>query len=284
MGVAEDFRAVVARLRGWGVTVVEYPGCYGRSNGSSWSRGVPIGHTNHHYVCSLNPSQGYIDGLVGNLAGGNTVNWFADVNGVAYLLGVGPMNHAGMGSSAVRDRVANDRPPAGPAASVGVPNDWSGGNASYSGTEGQHPGDSTPWPSRLIDVMVAINAAEFLQWNYTAARAIHHYEHTNRKIDMSWLGGASSTRGGTELRQRVAARMGTAGVLPPRPGPEGDDIVTDDDIKKIAAAVWAYGIPRHSTVKDGKEVPVDADAKNTLAAISTLSARGLIESTRAARQ
>ena len=225
MGVAEDFRAVVARLRGWGFKVVEYGGCYGRSNGSSWSRGVPIGHVNHHYVCGLNPSASYIESLVSTLANGETVNWFADVNGCAWLLGVGPMNHAGMGSSSVRDRVANDQAPAGPAVSVGVPNDWGGGNASYSGTEGQHPGDSTPWPSSLIDVMVAINAAEFMQWGYTAARAIHHYEHTNRKIDMSWLGGASGTEGGKQLRSRVAARMGTAGVLPPVPGqgPGGED-------------------------------------------------------------
>ena len=33
--------------------------------------------------------------------------------------------------------------------------------------------------------MVAINAAEFLEWGYTSARAINHSEWTNRKIDMS---------------------------------------------------------------------------------------------------
>jgi hypothetical protein len=55
--------------------------------------------------------------------------------------------------------------------------------------------------------MVAINAAEFLQWGFSANRAIQHYEHTSRKVDMSAAGGPSSTAAGNELRRRVAARM-----------------------------------------------------------------------------
>ena len=49
----------------------------------------------------MDPSQDYIDSLVSNLANGQTVNWFADVNGVGYLIGTGPMNHAGTGNSYV---------------------------------------------------------------------------------------------------------------------------------------------------------------------------------------
>jgi hypothetical protein len=55
MTVADDFRAVVGLLRQWGYQVVEWSGCYGRSNGGGWSAGRPVGHVNHHYVCSLNP-------------------------------------------------------------------------------------------------------------------------------------------------------------------------------------------------------------------------------------
>lgn len=86
------------------------------------------------------------------------------------------------------------------------------GNSYYSGTECQHPGDSTPWPDPLLAVMVAINAAEFLEWGYTANRAINHYEWTNRKIDMSAGGGVNSGGwAGQELRRRVSACMTGSG-------------------------------------------------------------------------
>ena len=79
-----------------------------------WDDGRPIGHVNHHYVCSLNKDQGYINGLVSNLANGDVVNWFADVNGAAYLIGTGPMNHSGTGMTSVgqdADREAADEQP-----------------------------------------------------------------------------------------------------------------------------------------------------------------------------
>jgi hypothetical protein len=173
---------------------------------------VPVGHVNHHFVCSLNPSQSYIDGLVANLVSGSTVNWFADVNGRGYLIGTGPMNHAGTGNSSVLNRTKSDQPPpSNPASSAG---DISG-NSHYSGTEAQHPGDSTPWPAPMLDIVVAINAAEFLVWGYSAARAINHSEWSNRKIDMSAGGGINSDGwSAAELRRRVADRMVGAAPAP----------------------------------------------------------------------
>src|SRR4051812_16565174 len=227
MSTTDDFKAIVARLRSWGFSIREESGCYGRSNGTGWTDGRPVGHINHHYVCSLNPAQSYIDGLVANLKAGNTVNWFADVNGRAYLIGTGPMNHSGTGNSSVLALTRKNQPPPGPARSAG---DMSG-NQTYSGTECQHPGDSTPWPTPMVDLLVAINAAEFLQWNYSANRAINHFEWTNRKIDMSAAGGSSGTAAGIELRRRVAARMtGTT---------EGDwfDMATKDDLKAAVREV-----------------------------------------------
>src|SRR6478609_6547915 len=205
MSVSDDFRAAVELLRGWGFHVTEWNGCYGRSNGGGWSAGRPVGHVNHHYVCSLNPDQGYINNLVANLANGSVVNWFADVHGVAYLIGTGPMNHAGTGNQSVLDRTRMDAPPpSNPASSAGSIS----GNSHYSGTEAQHPGDSTPWPTPMLDVVVAINAAEFLVWNYTENRAINHSEWSNRKIDMSAGGGVNSDGwSAAELRRRVAAQM-----------------------------------------------------------------------------
>lgn len=226
MGISDDFRAAVDRLRSWGFQVVEWDGCYGRSNGLGWSSGRPVGHVNHHYVCSLNPDQGYINGLVSSLANGKTVNWFADVHGVAYLIGTGPMNHAGTGNQSVLDRTRNGQAPPGPASSAGSIT----GNAHYSGTECQHPGDSTPWPGPMLDVMVAINAAEFLVWGLSENCAIDHYEWTSRKIDMSAGGGASDTWAGDELRRRVAARMSGQS---PTPGPGPDPIEEDDDMYSL---------------------------------------------------
>jgi hypothetical protein len=225
VSTSDDYRAAVDLLRGWGFRVVEWSGCYGRSNGGGWSAGRPVGHVNHHYVCSMNPDQSYIDGLVGNLANGSVVNWFADVHGTAYLIGTGPMNHAGTGNQSVLDLTRADQPPPGPAGSAGSIT----GNAHYSGTECQHPGDSTPWPGPMLDVMVAINAAEFLVWGYSAARAINHFEWTNRKIDMSAGGGPSDSWAGDELRRRVSARMAGTG--------QGDwfDMATQAD---LAAVVW----------------------------------------------
>ena len=225
MSIEDDYRAIVASLRGWGFDVREEDGCYGRSNGSSWAAGRPEGHIFHHYVCGLSPSQDYIDGLVSNLKNGTVVQWFADVNGRCYLIGTGPMNHAGTGNQSVLDLVRQDRPP--PSNPAGAAGEISG-NKFLSGCEGQHPGDSTPWPAPLLDVMVAIGAASFLQWGYTANRAINHSEWSNRKIDMSAGGGVNSDGwSADELRRRVAARMtGTT---------EGDwlDMVSKEELQAM---------------------------------------------------
>jgi hypothetical protein len=264
VSTTDEFRDVVGQLRAWGFKVVEWSGCYGRSNRLNWSAGRPVGHINHHYVCSMNPAQTYINGLVQGLANGNTVNWFADVNGVGYLIGTGPMNHSGIGNSSVLDRTKADQPPPGPATRAG---DMTG-NAYYSGTECQHPGDSTPWPAPMLDVMVAINAAEFLQWGYSANRAINHYEWTSRKIDMSAGGGASSTWAGQELRRRVNARMNN--------DEEDDDMpLSDEDIDKIAKKVWSYTVTYAKQTNDPKdpEDSVKEPAHQVLGAAASYAGR-----------
>jgi hypothetical protein len=250
MSVTDDFRAIVGRLRSWGFDIVEHPGCYGRSNGTNWTHGRPDGHTNHHYVCSMSPEQSYIDGLVANLANGSTVNWFADVNGRGYLIGTGPMNHAGTGNSSVLNRTLADEPNYGVAGSAG---DMSG-NQAYSGTECQHPGDSTPWPASMLGIMVAINAAEFAQWGYTANRAINHYAWTNRKIDMSWLGGVDSDANGRQLVADVQARM-TGGATGGTGTDDNDwfDMATKEDLEAVVAEQLMWALPRMLNVLyDGK--------------------------------
>ena len=258
MSTTDDFKAVVKRLRDWGFTVKEWSGCYGRSNGIGWSSGKPVGHINHHYVCSMNPDQGYINGLVGNLAAGSVVNWFADVNGVAYLIGTGPMNHSGTGNSGVLNRTKSDQPNYSVAGSAG---DISG-NSHYSGTECQHPGDSTPWPSVLLEVMYAINAAEFVQWGYSANRAINHYAWTNRKIDMSWMGGPSSgSSQGKKLVENVQRYMD--GGNPPDNG--DDDPMTNEEHNALMECLTVMrrlnsNLDQTTTNPDGTKVPGQTNA------------------------
>ena len=98
----------------------------------------------------------------------------------------------------------------------------------------------------MLDVMVAINAAEFLVWGYSSARAINHFEWTNRKIDMSAGGGPNSGGwAGEELRRRVAARM--SGSVPepePEPEPEEDDDVYrtyQPDAGPDSGGIWIAG-------------------------------------------
>jgi hypothetical protein len=287
----QGFRNVVDRMRGWGQTVVVTPGAYGRNNGiQNYDGGRPIGHTNHHFVCKLNPAQGYIDGLVqmlingyGDLAGaGSVVPWFQDVNGVSYLIADGPSNHSGKGSSILLSRRQNGLPPAGAAVHVASDNAING-NKFYSGSEKQHPGDDTPWPDALIKSTVMLNAAEAIEFaDGDAGYAFMHYEHTDRKVDMSWKDGPNGD-GGPELRRRVAAliawhKSGGTGVPPldaqgrmvagggnttngsspvitkPTPPVEEDDMYSPDDrardvqtAKDIAAVKRELGMVHDTT-------------------------------------
>jgi len=274
MSITDDFKAIVKRLRDWGFNVTEYSGCYGRSNGTGWSNGKPVGHVNHHYVCSLNPDQSYINSLVSTLASGSTVNWFADVNGKAYLIGTGPMNHAGTGNSSVLNRTKQDQPNYAVAGSAG---DMSG-NQSYSGTECQHPGDSTPWPNVMLQIMFAINAAEFMQWGYSANRAINHYAWSNRKIDMSWEGGvASGSKQGQDLVKNVQRYMDGGG--------DDDMALSSDDIEKVATAVIkkmreddivSYN---KTDAGSGKETQVKGSITDALGTSATYSGRAAYRAT-----
>jgi hypothetical protein len=209
----------------------------------------------------MNPDQGYINNLVQGLANNKTVGWFADVHGVAYLVGTGPMNHAGTGNQSVLDRTKSDQPPpSNPASSQGSIS----GNSHYCGTECQHPGDSTPWPGPMLNVMVAINAAEALVWGWTENRAINHSEWTNRKIDMSAGGGVNS--GGwsaQELRRRVKAQMGGTTTTPIPPSNGDDDLpYSEEDLVRLTASGFARGAQKELLkIGDG---PEDAPAELTL--------------------
>lgn len=218
-------------LRSWGYTVVETPGCYGANNGLDWDNGVgPQASLDHHFGCSLNPAQSYIDGMVnmlkdgyatggGGFLPGPVVNRFVDMNGVIYLIATGPANHAGQGSSVVLNGAISGLAPSGSAASRGLEDDGIK-NHNYVGTETQHPGDSTPYPEKLIDSLVALNAADCLTWGYSPNAVIQHFESTRRKVDMSYLGGVNGTPGpGVDIRAKVKEFINAKNNPSPAPEP-----------------------------------------------------------------
>lgn len=267
----EKFQAQVALLRSWGFTVNEQPNCWGRSNGlGDYDGGQRKGQVNHHFVCPLAPPadpQAMVDMLVNGYdeTPGPVVPWCIDAAGVIYLISTGPANHAGRGNSSVLARIEAGQAPLGPAAKVAPGNDFNG-NGSYDGVELLHPGDlTTPYPDPMIAATVALNASRCIVEGQSANTSIMHYEHTDRKDDMSWRGGVDGD-GGPELRKRVAALIASGGT--PTPTPTEDDMFSDADraalaslqadVTKIKAglsdsqtvgkAVWGYPLP--NTVND----------------------------------
>lgn len=214
MSAASDlFSSINNTLRGWGYPVEEQEGCWSRSNGSSWTQGVPIAHVNHHFVIPLSsPLENGISNVTygDSSLSGPKCNWYGGIDprtGAPRIrfISVGPANHAGQGRIEVRNRVAANLPPYGWVAVSYSPvaDNWSGGNTSYAGTEWHHPGDSTPWPDALIDLVNAHNTAICRVAGWPADRCIEHAEHSARKIDRSY----HTTSGGKDLRANVASRL-----------------------------------------------------------------------------
>lgn len=251
MGSLESYRAQVNLLRSWGYRVNEQAGCWGRNNGLSWVYGDRVAQVNHHYVCPLSPpgnAQAYVNTLARGSDIAPVVNWVLDAAGVLYLIGTGPCNHAGRGDSSVLARVRAGKAPLG----WHPPNNDFNGNAYYDGVELLHPGDSSPYPDKMIDALVALNASRCIVLKQSSNTAIMHGEHSNRKIDMSWRGGPNGD-GNLELRKRVAARMAggkppvTTPPKPPTPKPpvkDWFDMATEADLKRVVDERLKFWLPR----------------------------------------
>ena len=213
MSAASDlFDAINNQMRAWGYPVEEAEGCWSRSNGSSWTGGMPIAHTNHHFVIGL--SRPFMNGANNvtygdaNLAGPKS-NWYGGIDPATgrqrlRFIAAGPANHAGRGRIEVRNRISAGQAPLGWVSTSYSPvaDNWGGGNTAYLGTEWHHPGDSTPWSDPLMDLIVALNTATCLKARWPSSRIFMHAEHSARKIDMSWR----TTRGGHDLRAATEAR------------------------------------------------------------------------------
>ncbi len=211
MGWRDDIPVV---LRRYWPDVVETDGWKSRGNGSSWAESVPVATMNHHLVVPT--TQAYepisVNMAINGYSGlsGPVCNTMIAADGTIYLIAGNPANHAGKGRSEVRQRVMSNLAPLGNAADVYPPGDnWNDGNRYYFGAEMQHPGDLSAWSDIQIRAVYAWNAAVLEVLGYPAERAIHHREHSYRKIDMSWRG---------DLRAGVRLTMsGQIQPLPPAP-------------------------------------------------------------------
>ncbi|MFE6079963.1 N-acetylmuramoyl-L-alanine amidase [Streptomyces virginiae] len=226
----------LAALHAEGVRVVEYDGWRTHNRNSKGPWGPVHGVLVHHTVSSGSANtvricrDGY-SGLPGPLCQGVITK-----DGTFHLIGYGRCNHAGGGDpdvlAAVQAESYGDRPP--------VPNvgnaDGVDGNARFYGWECENLGDGKdPWTTAQLDTIERASAAVCRAHGWSAKSVIGHKEWSDDKSDPTF-----SMPG---MRQRIAARLTGTPTTPP----QQEDIVTPDDIQKIAAATasatWNYQLP-----------------------------------------
>lgn len=233
MSAVALMRRAIARARTAGITVIETPGWEERGNGlAGYVSGGPIGNVDHHLVAQLRTDEDYIQRCVQLCIDGHATldgplcSVMTDPLGRIWVIAGLPANHAGRGSSAVRERVRAGQPPGRPG-----PDDYTG-NAWYTGNEAQHPGDSTPWPGAQVNAMAVWDAALAVEAGWTENSAIQHLEHSLRKIDCSYATGPTP---GATHRQRVAAWIKIMTGQAPASTPDEDDELNQDQANKLDA-------------------------------------------------
>ncbi len=130
------------------------------------------------------------------------------------------------------------------------------------GTEWEHNGTS-PWPADMAAFMARANAALDEYHGVGVGRQCEHSTWTIRKIDRN---GYTAHRGRDEI-QSYLGRLA--------PTPEDDMPLTDDDIQRVARAVWGQTL-EHKTIK----APAVIIAVDTL--LSTLGTAASSDQMRAA--
>lgn len=229
---------VVSNLRRLWPDVIETSGWRDRGNGATWAHGKPVATMNHHLV--VPSTQRYepisVDMSINGYTGlsGPIDNTMIASDGTIYLIAGEPANHPGKGRRDVLERLLRGLAPLGNAADVygSGSDDYGTATQFYFGAEMQHPGDSSSWPDVQIRAVYAWNAAVLLAVGRPAESAIHHREHSWRKIDMSWSG---------DLRAGV--RLTMTGQIKPLPTPaeleEAELMGAREDILTAVNAVRA---------------------------------------------
>jgi hypothetical protein len=152
------------------------------------------------------------------------------------------------------------------------------GNKFMIAIEAGNNGIGETWPSIMVDVYMRMLAALCQAYGFDASRDIFTHNSycqpscPGRKIDPAGptpsepsLGGTSGTKiwSHNDVRQCVMEIMGKPPQ--PQPSPSPEDEVTDDDIKKIAKAVWTYAMKDPPTGKDSNTGAILGYARHSAA-------------------
>lgn len=215
------FRAVVQRLRGEGLHVVERPGWASRGQGTLRPRGMVNHDTVTGAAWSLEAVLRMLDVGHANLRG-LLYNWSGDRGGTLYLHGAGTAYHAGGGR-------------------------WQGltGNSSVIGY-GAHADGRTPEPRAQLLASVALNKVCADVFGFDYRMCADHSEWTSRKVDRYGIDGGA-------FRVLVRTRQGRPDdeeptvadilrVLYPREGdgmPPGDP---SERVREMQRLVWRCGV------------------------------------------
>lgn len=143
-------------------------------------------------------------------------------HGVVMPTGWWDTNNAGYGDPAVLAAVIADRPIPSPPGPDSTTADF---NAASYAAECMHPGDSTPWPTPMVDALARFDTAVCRMHQWTHNSVIGHKELTRRKSDPYPLRMA-------DVRTQVRARL----QFPPSTGTEPAVAFMDD--KYAADVAW----------------------------------------------
>jgi len=224
-------------LRAEGLKVVEHSGwrTHNRAGHGPWGpvNGVMIHHTvstgtaNSVRICY----DGY-DSLPGPLCHGVIAK-----DGTVHLTSAGRANHAGGGDPNVLQAVIDERYNSAPPAphqhqgSIGAVD----GNAHFYGFECVNLGDGKdPWPAEQVTAITKVSAAICRAHGWSAKSVIGHSEWSDWKNDPKGPGMPSMPSLRTEVQARLA-----------RPAPAGKEEsmpLSDEDVRRIATAVWEHEI------------------------------------------
>lgn len=186
-----DLARLPEALRDHGVTVVEFGPWLTRGYDDVSFEGSLNHHTAIRGPVTASTAQAMVNGrsdLPGPIANGHG-GLDARGRGVYYLIAGRRARHAGVGARRVFDDLLRNIEPSGDARARGLPDDdRTHGNRHLWGDEWQHPGDDSPYPDALLELVGRVNAARHELAGWAAERATHHREWTTRKIDMSWRG------------------------------------------------------------------------------------------------
>ncbi len=201
-----------------------------RARSSGGFAAPPLGVTWHHTASQTSP-QNDLNWMIHSSDDAPIGNMLLDRDGIVWPIAAGAANTQGKGGPATFSRGT-------------VPVD--AGNSQLWGLEVANNGVGEPWPQVQVDAYFkASNALNALFGNLPSDVITHQVWAPTRKVDPAtaaavegpWLP-AAVTSSGTWALDDIAHECARRAVPHPEPIPP-EDPVTDDDINRIAWAVWS---------------------------------------------